>query len=198
MVLLLMVFSVCIVALMIWNLNVSSPLVEQSPTKEAPQAVASNEVFNWENISPGTKEVSPDKLISELSDQELVGVLTNSDSPEDRILAALNEAEQRRISGLVEAVAYALQNDSYVVRIESIKLLKRLNDKRSVLLLVGILDDHDPAVRGWAAVALGSLGSRKALGYLSSRLAREDQASVKKVIRLAIEKISGLPVENQD
>ncbi len=135
------------------------------------------------------------KLAAEMSNRELLGLLLSSESEEDQVLNGLREAQHRKIPELVEAARTLLFHDSYMVRTEMIKVLRDLGDKRSVPLLVEALNDHDPLVRGTAANALGALGSRKALGYLSASYQTEDVPEVKIALKRAIEKINGYPVE---
>jgi len=147
--------------------------------------------------SPMDLKVDPvpaGKMVTEMRDREILGLLVNTDSQEDEILGALGEAKRRNIPELIEAARALLNHDSHIVRTETIKILRDLDDKRAVPLLVEALNDHDPLVRGFAANALGTLGSRKALGYLSATYQREDVPEVKIALRRAIEKINGYPL----
>jgi len=131
------------------------------------------------------------KEIHELSERELIAIIVNPDSTEIRILEALKEAQQRSLPSLVDASVAPLKSDSHVVRIETIKILAEIGDKRIVPELILSLDDHDPLVRGHAARALGVLGDRRALGYLSNLLIREDSEELKVVIETAMSRIRG-------
>lgn len=133
------------------------------------------------------------KLVSEMSDREILGVLVNSEASEALILGALNEAKERRIPRLPAAALLSLDSDSYVVRVETIKTLADFGDRRVVPKLVSKLDDYDPLVRRQAALALERLGSRAALGYLKARYSKESVKSVKEAIKHAIEEITGYP-----
>lgn len=135
-----------------------------------------------------------DKRPFEMSDSELLGLLVSGNSREADILNALNEVERRKPFGSIESLVTVLAADSAEIRIETIKILGRLGDKKAVPDLLPSLDDHDDGVRAVAAKALGALGDRRALGYLSSRLTREQNRSVKEAIAKAIERITGVPV----
>lgn len=144
---------------------------------------------------PDTAPVPSGKLVTEMTDKEVLGVLVGSDSNEALLFQALKEAERRKLPELVEASAIPIKNDSYAVRLETVKLLGRLEDARAVPLLVTCLDDHDPVVRGNAARALAALGSRKSLAYLRASLGKESNSSVRHEVKNAIEKITGFPIE---
>lgn len=144
---------------------------------------------------PAVDPVPEGKMITEMTDREVLGVIMNPDVSEEMVLGALYEAERRSITELIEASVVPLRSDSYRVRIEAIKTLKRLKDKRSVPLLVQALDDHDPLVHGSAANALAAIGSRKALAYLSARYEKEDVEQVLELIERAIERIRGYPLQ---
>jgi HEAT repeat protein len=166
----------------------SGPGVGGDPTTPVLNPIDS---ISEEDVAP----VPKGKLISEMTDTEVLGVLVSSDSPEAMVLRALREARTRKLPKILEATVKVLDNDSYVVRIETIKLVGELGDRRIVPKLVTKLDDHDAVVRRYAAQVLGKLGSRKSLAYLSSRYLKEPNAEVKKEIRSSIEKINGFPME---
>ncbi|MCB0340166.1 MAG: HEAT repeat domain-containing protein, partial [Bdellovibrionales bacterium] len=141
-------------------------------------------------------EVDPVPLnlsVESMTNRQILGVLVSGGMPDDLVFAALREGENRKVPGLVEACHYALQSDSYLVRIEAIKTAAHLADKRIVPSLMTVLEDHDPLVREQAAKALGILGDSRAVGYLSTRLRREDHGEVKLAIKKAIERINGFP-----
>jgi serine/threonine protein kinase len=135
--------------------------------------------------------VSQDRHPSELNDKELLAVLVSPDSEEVRIIEALKEAHRRNVPELIEAMLIPLRSDSHIVRVEALKVIGEIGDRRIVPELLIILDDHDPLVRGHAARTLGLLGDRRALDYLSDRLIREDNSEVKIVLDRAIERIRG-------
>ncbi|MDC0358792.1 protein kinase [Oligoflexia bacterium] len=135
------------------------------------------------------------KLVTEMTDREVLGVLLSDEVSEAMTLGALNEAKMRSISKFVEASVKALDDDSYIVRIATVKLLAEIGDKRIVPKLVTKLDDHDPLVRKHVANALGTLGSRSAIAYLNARYMKEDVSGVKLTIKQAIEQITGYPMK---
>jgi len=140
-------------------------------------------------------EIAPAGIaVSAMTPRQLIGVLKRNDVSEIEILAALREAKSRRLPQLVDVSVYPLRSDSYLVRIETVKVLAELGDKRIVPRLMIGLDDHDPLVRGHTARALGQIGDSRALGYLRARLTKEDSPEVKIAIKRAIERISGIPV----
>ncbi|MCB0333979.1 MAG: protein kinase, partial [Bdellovibrionales bacterium] len=170
-------------------------LPDTSTTNPRPQVQVSKDPTASTLELPSVVPVPEGKLLSELSDQELLSVVMDKSLSEEVILKALKEAETRQVPQLLEATVVPLESDSYVVRIETVKLLGNLGDKRIVPVLVTKLDDYDPLVREQVAKALGELGSRKALGYLSSRYRTETSSVVKGSIRGAIERINGFPMQ---
>lgn len=152
------------------------------------------EPSTW-NPSISVAPVPEGKSVFEMTDQELLGVLTGSDIAEDMVLKALREAKNRSLPDLVDASRYPLQNDSYLVRAETIKILAEIGDKRIVPVLVESLDDYDDVVRIEAAKTLGKLGDKRALGYLSSRMVSEEHTPTREAIKAAIDAINGFSVE---
>ena len=148
---------------------------------------------NLESVSvPVAAPVPRGKIVEEMNDKELLGVLLAKDQPEASVISALRQAVTRRISGFDGAVLTPLQSDSYLVRIEAVKAIAEYGDKRLAPALLNLLDDYDPLVREQAARALGALGSRASLGYLSARALKDDNALVKQAIKKAIDKINGV------
>ncbi len=140
---------------------------------------------------PTTSPVPAGKGISEMSDSELMGVIVEGRFPEGQILRALREAQKRGVSDLVLASVYSLQSSSYVVRVETLKVLGELGDKRIVPYLLLLLDDTDSAVRGHVARALGLLGDARALPKLTAVLKVETVPEVKIAITRAIQRLGG-------
>lgn len=128
-----------------------------------------------------------------LSDKELLGVLLSAQSNEESLLQALKEGSSRNIPKFVDACIKPLQNDSYVVRIEAIKAVSSVGGASAVGILVPMLEDYDPLVRGHAAKALGNLGDRRALEALSERMVSEEIGEVKRAMRVAIDRINSVP-----
>ena len=108
--------------------------------------------------------------------------------------AALRAARQRSLAGLAEACRVSLDHPSFLVRVETIRLLGELGDRRLVPYLVQKLSDSEAVVRGYAARSLGKLSDRRALGYLTARYMREEVPEVKMAIKKAIERINGFPM----
>jgi hypothetical protein len=144
-------------------------------------------------VIPEFEEVSPGQAIAELTDKQLLGVIMGRSSAEGSIVEALRVALGRRIPYLADGAVVPLASDSYLVRVEALKTLVELNDRRVVPRVVLVLDDHDPVVRSQAARSLAALGDRRALGYLTARYAQEPLVDVRVVIKRAIEQLSGVP-----
>ncbi len=144
---------------------------------------------------PQTKIAPGGVSIAELDDRQLLGLIAESSTSERDLVEAMNEAEARHLNALVEVTVKPLKNDSSAVRLAAVKLLGRIKDARAVAILVPLLDDYDPIVRGYTARALGDIGSRKALAYLKVRYSKEEVSSVKETVQAAIEKINGFPMQ---
>ncbi|MBX7145660.1 MAG: protein kinase [Oligoflexia bacterium] len=147
-----------------------------------------------ELVVPGVDPLPKDKTVHEMNDRELLGVIVRGGVSEEMIIDALRECRQRNVPALVDASVFPLQHDSFLVRLETIRILGEMGDKRIVPQLMLSLDDHDPLVRKEVAVTLGKLGDRRALGYLNARLFKEEMADVKAEIKNAIERINGFPM----
>lgn len=168
----------------------STPRVRNAVT----QPVLDPEQYNL--VPPEQQDIPADILVDEMSADQVISVLVSPDQPEERILKAITISAQRRIPRAVEALTVPLGNDSYVVRIEAMKALGQLHDKRAVPYILPLLDDYDPLVRGYAARTLGQLGSRAGVAYLTARYAREDVPRVRSAIKDAIETLNGYPMKN--
>ncbi len=140
---------------------------------------------------PAVAPVPVGVSVHEMTDEQLLGVLVSGGMAEEQVLDALREGRERRIVGFVEGAVHALKSDSYLVRVETLKLLAELGDRRAVPEILVVLDDEDPVVREYGARALGALADPRSLAYLSSRLVREDDPAVKKAIKSAIDQING-------
>ncbi|NDC37782.1 MAG: hypothetical protein EBZ48_06985 [Proteobacteria bacterium] len=142
-------------------------------------------------LKPATERPAMGVPTAQLTDKQLLGVLVDPDSSEGVLVEALREGIKRKPSQLVDACVQPLQNDSYAVRIEAIKTVAQLGDRRIVPNIIASLDDHDPLVRGHAARALGALGDRAALAAISERMVAEDVPEVQAAMRGAIERLNG-------
>ena len=167
------------------------------PLDAAPVDAPSGETLPGEAPQLQTEPVPPGKMVTEMNDREILGLLLSPETGEEQLLDGLAEAKRRNLPELVEAGRTLLKHDSYMVRMQTIRTLKELGDSRAVPLLVEALNDHDALVRGTTANALGALGSRKALGYLSESYQREDVPEVKIAIKRAIEKINGYSLKEE-
>jgi serine/threonine protein kinase len=143
--------------------------------------------------APAVEAPPPGAVPAALTDRQLVGLLVDETASETLLVDAIREAKLRSVVGLAEASVVPLKNRSYVVRVEMIKTLAELGDKRVVPDLMLRLDDQDALVRGHAARALGILGDRRALGYLTMRFQKEDSSQAKSAMKKAIERIQGFP-----
>ncbi len=140
---------------------------------------------------PEVDPVPEGKGVFEMTDREILGALVSRNVSHDMVLMAMKEAESRRVSGLLEATVTALQSDSYLVRIEGLKLLQRLGDRRATPEILSMLDDHDPAVRVQAAKTLAALGDSRSIGYLSARVLRETDPYVTEELEAAVRSMTG-------
>ncbi len=151
-----------------------------------------------ENIAlikaPKVDPVPAGKSIHEMTEKELLGALVGTGVEDRLILDAMKVAFERKVPDLLDALVFPLQSDSYVVRIEALKTAELLEDKRIAANVILLLDDHDPLVRIQAAKTLSSLGDFRSLGYLTSRLIREENLQVRESIKQTIEKINGFPI----
>ena len=164
-----------------------------APGSTEPAAAVSQ---NGALVAPEVESAPAGLPVDALTNKQLLGVLLSAATPEGLLLDALRESYARKVPQLVDTCVELLQHDSYVVRIEAIKTVALLGDRRIVPRLMQSLDDHDPLVRGQAAKALGTLGDRGALGYLSQRMVSEEVPEVKAAIRASIEKINGFPLKD--
>jgi len=177
--------------------EIEDRLADAGRTTVAQSGAAQSEPEEAPLVQPVVDDAPPGKPIADLTDKQILGVITGRRSAEGSIIEALRTALGRRIPQLADAAVVPLANDAYLVRVEAAKVLAELGDKRVVPRLVLVLDDHDPLVRSQVARTLAALGDRRALGYLSARLATEDSPEVRAAIKRAVETISGLPLPKQ-
>jgi serine/threonine protein kinase len=166
----------------------------------SPSATSEREIIFSSPVrsKPDVAGINPAEIkgsAGELSDQDLYALITAESTAVQRIIDALKVAEARRMPGIIAAAIDLLEHDSYVVRIESLKVLANSKDRTVVPQILSSLEDFDPLVRAAAARAIGDLGSQQALAYLKQRHRTESRDSVKEEIKKAIEKISGLPYD---
>jgi len=187
----LAVVSVVLVGILAVRMH-RAPLPQvSSPSTLTDSRVATPDVQDGLLQLPAVAPVPVGVSVHEMSDEQLLGVLVSGGMAEEQVLDALKEGRERRIVGFIEAAVHALKSDSYLVRVETLKLLAELGDRRAVPEILVVLDDDDPVVRSNAARALGTLADPRSLAYLSSRLVREDDPAVKKSIKTAIDQING-------
>lgn len=193
--------SLCVVAAILMFVKFvffpDTPAVPSPPTAAQVAEIGVRSPFELpeeNNLpAPRVEAVPSDKSVAEMNDRELLGVLVSGGVPDEMVLSALREAKLRNVPELLEASVFPLQSDSYVVRIETLKTVAQIGDKRIVPYILVRLDDLDPLVRGHAARALGALGDRRSIGYLTTRLGKEDVPEVQSAIKKAIEKLQGYP-----
>lgn len=147
-----------------------------------------------ELVVPNVDPVPQGKSVHEMNDRELLGVIVRGGVSEELIIDALRECRLRKVPSLVDASVVPLQHDSFLVRMETIRILGEMGDKRIVPQLMLSLDDHDPLVRKEVAIALGKLGDRGSLGYLNARMLKEEMVDVRAEIKNSIERINGFPM----
>lgn len=108
----------------------------------------------------------------------LVALLADPDALV-RLKAAESLGELRYAPGR-DALTDALAAESDpLVRIHVVEALGAFQDHGALPALLGALADADEYVRGYAADAIGRLGSRDAVGVLKARLASEQSAFAK-------------------
>jgi serine/threonine protein kinase len=133
--------------------------------------------------------------VAELNNDELISVLGSGATPEAKTLEILQESVRRKAPGLEVACAQLLKNRSYVVRIEGLKTLAELKDKKTLGAIYGSLNDADPLVRVQAVKSASTVGGRKALGHLTQRLGQEQTQEVRTAINNAISELSEFPAD---
>lgn len=138
--------------------------------------------------------IDPGAAIAELPDGDLLGMIVHPETSERRALEGLKEAEERGIPEVVDAASITLQSDSYILRIESARVIGDYGDKRGIAPLLIALDDYDPLVRLEVARALQKLGNRASIGYLRKKYEGETDPQVRKALQEAIETIQGFPI----
>ncbi len=186
------------IALIAYQLNPSffAFLNTQAKTEDKGPVVFPGDIEGADLKLPKGVAPPPNKPVAKMSNEELYGVIEgigNTNYPERVVVDALYEAKKRSVAFLTELAIAAADNDSYLVRIEAIKILGDLKDKRAIGKLINKLDDYDPLVRAHAAKALGKIGSRRAVPYLTIKYRTESSEAVKRTIKKAIEKINGYP-----
>lgn len=77
------------------------------------------------------------------------------------------------------------------VRLAAITGLGKVETDESFNLMIPLLHDPDPDVRGAAAIALGEMGNAHAKAHLSYHIDKESDAKVKKVMMGALASIAG-------
>lgn len=158
----------------------AGPVLPQNQGGTAPDS--DNEVMNM---------VEAGKVVTELNQDALLETIKSPATEETLLLAALREAERRKLPDLIMACVTPMAHDSVNLRIEAARILGRTRDSEAVNILLPALDDYDPRVRQAAAEALEQIGSRKALSYLASSLKVEELPNVAAAIQKAINNIQG-------
>ncbi len=183
-----------------WLLNKEPDMTETAPdlgtqviqNAEQPIIPSLDTLGNLRTINP--VEIPTGLTVREMNDEQVLAVLLRSDLTEAVMLDALRESKARGLPDLVDACINPLKHDSYLVRLETLKLLGELRDRRIIPIMLESLDDHDPLVRTQASKSLALLGSRSAISYLRTRYLKEEVPQVKQAIKQAIEQINGFPM----
>lgn len=149
-------------------------------------------------IVPRTEDAPIGLAVTELSNRQVLGVIVRGAGSEQRIIAAMTAAAERRIPEFVDAGTFPLKSPSASVRRAAAKLLGETGDRRIVPHLVVTLEDTDAGVRVESARALANLGDRRSLRFLSVQYLAERDAAVKSALRRSIEHLSGLPFNEAD
>jgi len=130
-----------------------------------------------------------------MSTREILGLLTDTTQSEERVLLGLTIASERVLPQVADLAAQIVEHPSARVRERAVQLLTQLGDRRAGTAVLPLLDDPHPAVRREAAIALQSLGVSGFLDFMQSRFVAEDNPAVRSELRVAIERISGLPLD---
>lgn len=134
------------------------------------------------------------KSVHEMSNQELSELLMNPKNDDGLVLDGLKEAKERSLPNILRVCKVPLESDSYLVRIEALKLLAEVGERLGAGLVMPLLEDHDSMVRAQAAKTLGILGDSRAVAYLKNRYAQEESKEVKAELKAAIERITGVQI----
>ncbi|MEI1374333.1 HEAT repeat domain-containing protein [Nostoc sp. UHCC 0926] len=116
----------------------------------------------------------------------------NSDSPEVRaaVVGAIAKiAEEGTEEGAFNTLVNALTDSSEIVRCEAAAALGSLTYRPAIPNLIELLDHADWETRKAAALALMKIGDGAALEPLQAALAKEEEAGVQAVFKLAISQI---------
>ena len=111
------------------------------------------------------------------------------------MLLALELARANRILNLANAAAHLLQYPSHQVRESAAQTLGDLRDRRALPYLMVTLEDGDTVVRSASAKAIGKIGEKKALGFLTLKYRSETAPEVRLAMKQAIEELNGFPME---
>ena len=103
--------------------------------------------------------------------QEDLALAANPELPEVARLQAFDRLVQAGGTDIALVTRTASQEDADTrARWVSIRVLGKVRGDRARTLLVGLLDDPQPAIRAAAAQALGDLGDRSTAGKVSAKL----------------------------
>ncbi|MCB0329135.1 MAG: protein kinase [Bdellovibrionales bacterium] len=177
------------------------PKSEQPPTPVVDRSRIlddDNRIISFNRVPSHVGKEIESSALSELTDEQVLGVLVSPDTTETRKLEALTEVRVRKLGELHrrEIGENLLNHESYVVRIETVKTLGELGIREAAPLLLDHLGDYDPLVREEIARALAKLGSLRSVAYLRQFYNTEQNPKVKKAIKAAIESITGLPMKS--
>lgn len=148
----------------------------------------------YASTQPFSVSIGSDVALSQLSETQLLAILTDFSLGEARTIEGIREIQRRRIFSFIDVADKLLAHDSYVIRKETVRTLASLGDRRAVPILVIALDDYDPVVRNETVKALTVLADQRAVSYLRKRLNIEQVNAVRQALQNAIGRISGIPV----
>jgi serine/threonine protein kinase len=127
--------------------------------------------------------------IGAMKDSELKTVLMSGFSSESRTIDSLHEALRRKLDGLGSIATFLLGSNSYLIRIEALKILGVLKDEDSYLKVLAQLEDNDPLVRLQVIRTLLLYGEVRALPTLVYRARNEKVPEIKLALDSAIQEL---------
>lgn len=131
--------------------------------------------------------------VSKLSDREILVLVVDPKREARDVVLGIQEAGRRKLVGLLDMLQYPLESDSFLVRVEALKVLAVLDaDRRAVDLAGARLNDYDPVVRIQAAKTMAAIAHRAGLAHLHTRMLQEEVPEVRAEISSAIAALGGI------